>query len=73
MNIAQIALSASVCRDARTFLSLTQEELASVAEISVSTVRRYERGDQVSDYASKRIIAALKAHGATFIGLKLKD
>ena len=40
------------------------------AHISVSTLRRCERGEPVSDYARKQIIAALEAQGATFIGGK---
>lgn len=73
MATIKLALSASVCRDARCFLGLTQEELAAAAEISVSTVRRCERGEKISDYASKQILAALEAQGATFIGGTLKE
>ena len=70
MTIEPQALSASACRAARNLLDLTQEELASAANISVSTLRRCERGEPVSDYARKQIVAALEAQGATFIGGK---
>ena len=70
MTIEPQALSASACRDDRTLLDLTQEELASAASISVSTLRRCERGEPVSDYARKQILAVLEARGATFIGAK---
>ena len=70
MTIEPQGLSASACRDARTLLDLTQGELASAAEISVSTVLRCERGERVSDYASKQILAALEARGATFISAR---
>lgn len=73
MATLQISLSASVCRDARNFLDLTQEELAAAAEVSVSTVRRCERGDQISAYAGKQILAALEAKGAIFVGGRLKE
>lgn len=73
MTIEPQALSASACRDARTLLDLTQEELASAASISVSTLRRFERGEPVSDYARKQIVAALEARGVTLIGTRVLE
>jgi DNA-binding transcriptional regulator YiaG len=64
MNQTRIALTSSMCRDARALLDITQEELAKAAAISVSTVRRCERGEAISEYAAKQIIAALEARGA---------
>lgn len=72
MATIELALSASVCRDARGLLQLTQEDLAQAAGISVSTVRRCERGETISDYAGKRIVAALEERGATLVGVSLK-
>lgn len=62
------ALSPSMCRDARALLRISQEELAELAGISVSTVRRLERGDAVGDYPQQRILAALEGAGAVFVG-----
>jgi DNA-binding transcriptional regulator YiaG len=73
MTKIALALSPKAYRDARTFLGLSQDELASAAEISVSTLRRCERGDNVSDYARKQITAALEAQGAVFVGGRLAD
>ena len=73
MATLQPALSPSMCRDGRRFLGLTQEELASAAEISVSTLRRCERGETINEYAAKQILVALESHDATFIGGKLKE
>lgn len=68
MTTTAVALSPAACRDARAFLDLTLEELATAAAISVSTLPRLERGETVSDYARKQIMAALEAKGASFIG-----
>ena len=67
-----LEISASICRDARTLLGMSQEELASAAEISVSTVRRCERGETISAYVAGRILAVLKSHGIVFVGGKLR-
>lgn len=56
-----------MCRDARALLRLSQEELAELARISVSTVRRIERGDKVGDYPQQRILDALYGAGAVFV------
>jgi len=61
------APSSQSCRDARNLLRLTQEELAASADISVSTLRRFERDENVSDYAYKRIVDALANQDITFI------
>jgi transcriptional regulator with XRE-family HTH domain len=50
-------------------LKLSQAELARDAEISVSTVRRYEAGTlPLSAYAARQIITALKKHKIVFVG-----
>lgn len=56
-----------MCRDARALLRLSQEDLAELAGISVSTVRRIERGDDVGDYPQQRILDALDRAGAVFV------
>lgn len=68
MNEAGPHLSAAMCRDARVLLRTSQEELASLAGISLSTLRRLERGDSVSDYPLQQIIAALTSAGIVFVG-----
>lgn len=68
MTKAAVVLLPQVCRDARDLIPLTQEELASAAEISASTLRRLERGEAISDYAARRIVAALEAEGAIVLG-----
>lgn len=62
------ALSASMYRDARALLRISWEEVAELAEVSVSTVRRVKRGDAVGDYPQQRILAALEGAGAFFVG-----
>lgn len=62
-----LAFSPTICRDARDLLRISQEELAKLAQISVSTVRRFERGDEVSNYSQRQIQAALKSTGIVFL------
>ena len=63
------ALSPASCRAARELLKLSQEELAHLAEISVSPLRRLETGKgRPGSYASRQIEAALKHAGILFIG-----
>ena len=63
------SLSPASCRAARGLLKMTQEELAEAAQISVSTVRRYEAGDRpLSSYAARQVGLALKKSGIVFIG-----
>lgn len=73
MEKTRVALTSSICRDARALLDITQDELAKAAEISVSTIRRCERSEIISDYATKQIIAALEIRGAIFIGGSLQE
>lgn len=62
-------LSPQSCRAARMLLRLSQAELANLAEISVSTLRRFESGDgKASDYAARQILAALEREGILFVG-----
>jgi transcriptional regulator with XRE-family HTH domain len=68
MDDTPIALSGASCRAAREMLRLSQAELASLAGISVSTVRRFENNQhKVSIYAIKQIVGALKKEGALFV------
>ena len=68
MDDAPVALSSASCRAAREMLRLSQAELASLARISVSTVRRFESNPhKVSSYAVKQIVSALKKEGALFV------
>lgn len=68
MNQTKAALSHAMCRDARRLLHLSQEEMASLANVSVSTLRRLERGERISDYAAQRIFDALVDAGIDFFG-----
>lgn len=62
-----LAFSPAICRDARDLLRISQEELAKLAQISVSTVRRFERGEKVSDYSRRQIQAALERKGVVTV------
>lgn len=58
-----IPLSARSCVAARGLLKISQEELAGLAGISISTLRRLERGDaRVGKYACDQVPKALQAH-----------
>ncbi|WP_338466246.1 helix-turn-helix transcriptional regulator [Novosphingobium sp. ZN18A2] len=62
-------LSPASCRAARDLLRLSRADLARLAEVSVSTLRRFETGNGTpSAYASRQILAALKNEGISFIG-----
>jgi len=62
-------LSPASCRASRKLLEISQAELAEVADISVSTVRRYEAGAlSLSEHAANQILAALKKRGIVFVG-----
>jgi transcriptional regulator with XRE-family HTH domain len=50
-----------------TFFRISQEELAKLAQISVSTVRRFARGDKVSEYPRWKIQAALDSKGVVIV------
>lgn len=61
-------LSPQTCRAARKLLKLTQAELAGLARISVSTLRRFESGDgKASPYAARQILRALEKEGVVFV------
>lgn len=68
MNHPMPALSPAICRDARDLPCISQEELAKFAQISVSTVRRFEHGDKVGDYPRRQIQEALESTGIVFVG-----
>jgi transcriptional regulator with XRE-family HTH domain len=61
-------LCPATCRDARTLLGLSQSELASLAGVSTSTVKRFESGEREPNaYALKQIAAALDSAGVSFV------
>ena len=69
MNNPADQLSPQSCRAARKLLKITQAELANLAQISLSTLRRFESGDgKTSDYAARQILAALEHEGILFVG-----
>lgn len=62
-------LSSDSCRAARELLRISQPELADLAGISVSTVRRFESGvGRPSAYAARQLLIALQREGIEFIG-----
>lgn len=65
-------LSARSCRDARKLAKLSQEELAVAAGISVSTLRRFERGDDaIGDYPKQQLSRALANEGIMVLGTRV--
>jgi transcriptional regulator with XRE-family HTH domain len=68
MDATAKVLTPASCRSARELLKITRAELAGFAGISVSTVRRFEGGEEaVSDYAIGQIVEAFKRAGALFV------
>lgn len=69
MSDAAALLSPASCRAARALLRLSEVELAQRAQISTVTLRRFqlEQG-RPSDYAAKKILAALEREGIVFVG-----
>lgn len=64
-----IPLSAHSCVAARGLLKISQEELAGLAGISISTLRRLERGDaRVGRHAYDQVLKALQAQSISFVG-----
>lgn len=62
-------LSPDSCRAARLLLRLSQSELASIAGISVSTLRRFEnRTGQPSVYDARQLREAFDREGILFVG-----
>lgn len=73
MTEAVAVLSPASCRAARALLQLSERELAQLAQISMVTLRRFELGEgQPSEYAAKRIFAALEKEGILFVGPTLQ-
>lgn len=60
-------LSGKSLSDARALLKLTQKEVAGLAGISVSTVRRLERGEGASAYAVGKLHEVFEREGVVFI------
>src|SRR5712671_5653873 len=54
------------CRMARAALGLGVRELASAAKVSIDTVARFERGDQLKERTVEALQRALEAAGVEF-------
>ena len=55
------------CRMARAALGLGVRELASAAKVSIDTVARFERGDELKERTIDALQHALEAAGVEFI------
>lgn len=55
------------CRMARVALDLGVRELAKMANVAVSTVARFERGEELKDTTISAIRTALEAAGVIFL------
>jgi transcriptional regulator with XRE-family HTH domain len=67
------------CRMARAALGWGVRELAAAAKVSIDTIARFERGDELKERTIEAIHRALEAEGIDFIdqngggpGLRLK-
>ena len=73
-DMDHVELSPASCKAARELLEMSREELASAAEISVSTLRRFEAGGhRLSDYAAGQILKAFQRQGVLFVGASRGD
>lgn len=61
MNAPQ--LMGGTCRRAREFAGLTQMDVAVLADVSQSTVSRFERGQEIPSYMAAAIVNALDLTG----------
>ena len=55
------------CRMARAALGLGVRELAATAKVSIDTVARFERGDELKERTIEALQHALEAAGVEFI------
>jgi len=55
------------CRMARAALGLGVRELAAAAKVSIDTVTRFERGDELKERTIEALQRALEAAGVQFI------
>ncbi|UGY22043.1 MULTISPECIES: helix-turn-helix domain-containing protein [Bradyrhizobium] len=55
------------CRMARAALGLGVRELAAAAKVSIDTVARFERGDELKERTIEALRHALEAGGVEFI------
>ena len=55
------------CRMARAALGLGVRELAAAAKVSIDTVTRFERGDELKERTIEALQRALEAAGVEFI------
>ena len=55
------------CRMARAALGLGVRELAAAAKVSIDTVTRFERGDELKERTIEALHRALEAAGVAFI------
>lgn len=61
-------ISSAQCRAARALLDMTQEELAALSEISVPTIKDFERGHrQPYKRTLKELVAVFEARGVQFL------
>ena len=70
-------MNATQCRMARAALGLGLREFADLAGVSVDTIARLQRGEELKDATIQRIRAALEKAGVVFIddnggGVKLR-
>lgn len=67
MDSFAFQLSGHACVAARGLLNISQQELASLAGISLSSLRRLEQGEKVSPYVNDRVLHALQKQGIRFV------
>lgn len=73
-EMEHVELSPASCKAARELLEMSREELASAAQISVSTLRRFEAGGhRLSAYSAGQILKAFKREGVIFVGASRGD
>lgn len=54
-------------RAARALLALNQEALAVIAEVGITTIRKYENGHEVEPGTVRKLLEAVEAEGAVIV------